>query len=55
MVEVHEHRLGEHDGKLADHEKRIEGVEHRPITWFDKVVSGIIAAVVAAMMGLFLK
>ena len=41
--------------KLADHEKRLDEIEHRPRDWVDKAVSGMIAAAVAFLMGVILK
>ena len=41
--------------KLADHEKRLDEIEHRPLGWVDKAISGIIAAAVAFLMGVVLK
>ena len=37
-----------------DHEKRITEIEKKPGTYWDKIVSGIIGAVVAAFMALVL-
>ena len=44
-----------HDEKLADHEKRLDEIEHQPKVWWDKIISGIIAAAVAFLMGVMLK
>lgn len=44
-----------HESKLTDHEKRIDEIEHQPKAWMDKIISGIIAAVVAALMGVVFK
>lgn len=47
--------LKNHDEKLADHEKRLDEIEHQPKAWMDKIISGIIAAAVAFLMGTVLK
>lgn len=44
-----------HESKLSDHEKRLDEIEHQPKAWMDKIWSGIIAAAVAAMMGLLFQ
>lgn len=44
-----------HDEKLNDHEKRLDEIEHQPKVWWDKIISGVIAAVVAFVMGMILK
>ena len=44
-----------HNDKLADHDKRLADIEDRPTALWDKVTSGIIAAVVAFLMGVVLK
>lgn len=44
-----------HEEKLIDHEKRIDEIEQRPADWMDKIISGVIAAVVAFLMGVVLK
>lgn len=44
-----------HDDKIADHEKRLDEIEHQPKVWWDKIISGLIAAVVAFVMGVVLK
>lgn len=44
-----------HDDKLKDHEGRLDDLESRPGNLWDKVISGIIAAVVAFVMGALLK
>lgn len=47
--------LKNHHEKIADHEKRLDEIEHQPKAWLDKIISGIIAAVVAFVMGVVLK
>ena len=47
--------LKNHDEKLADHEKRLDEIEHQPKVWWDKIISGVIAAIVAFVMGVVLK
>ncbi len=44
-----------HNDKLADHDKRLDDIENRPTALWDKVISGVIAAVVAFLMGVVLK
>lgn len=44
-----------HESKLDDHEKRLDEIEHQPKAWMDKIISGIIAAAVAALMGMLIK
>jgi hypothetical protein len=41
--------------KLGDHEKRLDAIESRPTQWWDKVISGIIAAAVTVLMGVIMK
>lgn len=43
-----------HDEKLKDHESRLDELERRPVNLWDKVISGIIAAVVAYVMAIVL-
>jgi len=45
----------QHTEKLKDHEGRLDDLESRPGNLWDKVVAGVIAAAVAALMGLVLK
>lgn len=47
--------LKNHHDQLADHEKRLDEIEHQPKVWWDKVISGIIAAAVAFLTGVLLK
>lgn len=47
--------VNNHNDKLNDHEKRLDDIENRPANLWDKVVSGIIAAAVAFLMGVVLK
>lgn len=44
-----------HDETLRLHEKRLQGLEKRPGTLWDKVISGIISAAVAAFMALIVN
>lgn len=44
----------QHDAKLKDHESRLDELERRPGNLWDKVISGIIAAVVAYVMAIVL-
>ena len=44
-----------HEEKLIDHERRIDNIEHRPGSWWDKVITGLIAAAVAALWSLLAK
>ena len=41
--------------KVDDHEDRITEIEKKPGTYWDKVISGIIGAAVAALMALVLS
>ena len=42
----------ENDRKdIEDHERRIDAIEHKPSDMWDKIISGIIAAVVAFLVG----
>ena len=43
------------DGRLTDHEKRLDELEHRPAGLWDKVTSGMVAAAVAFLMSAVLK
>lgn len=45
----------QHNEKLKDHESRLDELERRPGNLWDKVIAGIIAAVVAYVMGVVLK
>ena len=38
-----------------DHEKRITEIEKKPATYWDKIVGGVIAAIVGFVMGVVLK
>jgi hypothetical protein len=40
---------------LKNHENRITALEKKPSVWFDRIVSGITAAVVAAVVSAMLK
>ena len=44
-----------HEDKLANHEKRIDEIERRPANWLDKIIAGVISAVVAFLVGVVLK
>ena len=44
-----------HAGKIADHEKRLDDIEHQPKAWMDKIISGIIAAAISFAMGYLLN
>lgn len=44
-----------HDERLGDHEKRLDAIEERPTQWWDKIISGVIAAAVAFLMSAMLK
>lgn len=44
-----------HNEKLGDHEKRLDAIESRPTQWWDKIISGVIAAAVAFLMGVMLN
>lgn len=43
-----------HNEKIAEHDKRLDEIEHRPGALWDKVISGVIAAAVAFLMGVIL-
>ena len=47
--------LKNYESKLADHEKRLDEIEHQPKAWLDKIISGGIAAIVAFVMGVILQ
>ena len=38
--------------ELADHDRRLETLEHRPNMWMDKIVAGIIAAIISGVIAL---
>ena len=42
-----------HNEKIADHEKRLGEIEHRPVAWVDKFIAAVIAAVVSIAAGFF--
>ena len=44
-----------HEEKLTEHERRIDNIEHRPGNWWDKAITGLIAAAVAALWNLLAK
>jgi len=44
-----------HDTELEKHDKRIEKLEHKPSMWFDRIINGIVSAVVAAFVAAALK
>ena len=44
----------DHD-KIEEHDKRLHEIEERPRDWVDKALSGVIAAIVAFLMGVLLK
>ena len=37
---------------VQEHEKRLETLEHRPNMWLDKIIAGIIAAVISGGVAL---
>ena len=44
----------DHD-KIEEHDKRLHAIEERPRDRVDKALSGVIAAIVAFLMGVLLK
>lgn len=44
-----------YDAALQDQDERLKAIEERRGTWWDKVISGIISAAVAAFMALVLR
>lgn len=38
--------------ELSDHDKRLETLEHRPSMWMDKVIAGIISAVISGAIAI---
>ena len=44
-----------HDDKIADHEKRLDEIEHQPKDRMDKIINGFISAIVAFIMGVILN
>ena len=44
-----------HEERLTDHERRIDDIEHRPGNWWDKAITGLIAAAVSALWSLLAK
>lgn len=44
-----------HTERLGDHDRRIDTIEKRPGSLWDKVIFGIISAVVSAVVSIFLS
>ncbi len=47
--------IKQHDDVIKQHESRIDTLEHKPSVWLDRIISGIVAAVIAALVTAALK